>query len=206
MGAGVSDWIRYKEKISKLSALDFNYDVKTYESSADKLGWKIDHHHAEIGREPPGKPLKRGPFSKAVQAIRSYEFPDPRLIRALFNPGDELHGRNMLMEARFLGFTFYFGVRVVAIIDELRKNEKGEPVTAWGYAYRTLQGHFEVGEIRFVIEKNQVTGKVSFLIDAYSRPDRIPNFFYRLGFRMFGRALQKYYAHSSIERMQVIAA
>jgi uncharacterized protein (UPF0548 family) len=202
----LGDWAHYKDRISGLSALTFNYDVKTYESSADKMGWVIDHHHAEIGSEPPGPPLQDGAFAKAVHAIRNYEFPDPKLIRALFDPGQELRGRNMLMQAHFLGFTFYFGVRVVEIVDETRPNEAGHPSTAWGYPYRTLQGHFEIGEIRFLIEKDHVSGKVSFFIDAYSRPDRIPNIFYRLGFRLFGRSLQKYFARSSIERMQMLAA
>lgn len=200
----LGDWASHREKIEALAGLHFNYDAKKYESSAHKVGWVTDHHRAQLKSEQPGPPEKNGTFEKAVRAIRNYEFPDPNLIQALFNPGDELNGRNMLMRAHFLGITVYFGVRIVHIIDETRNNELGHPATAWGYSYRTLQGHYEIGEIRFLVEKDTVTGQVHFSIDAYSRPDRIPNLFHRVGFKIFGRSLQKYYARSSIERMRAL--
>lgn len=203
MGAHLNDWRRHADRIQSLAALEFNYDAAAYERTGEKLGWNIDQHRALLGREAPGAPGVI--FSRAQEAIRNYEFPDPSLITAIFAPEEKLEGRNMLMEAKFLGFTFYFGVRVTAVIDQTAPNEAGHPVASWGYAYRTLKGHFELGEIRFVVCKDLVTGEVEFQIDAYSRPDRIPNPFYRLGFHFFGRPLQRRFARTSIARMQRFA-
>lgn len=199
-------WQRYQQQIQSLASLDFNYDEKVYHASKDKQGWYLDRYRASLAQEPPGPPLPEGPFESAKTAIRLYQFPDPRLISAVFDPQAALPGRNMLMFAKFAGFTFNFGVRVTAVIDEIRKSEKGDDFKVWGYAYRTLKGHFEIGEIRFEVSKNQRSGEVFFEIDAYSKPDRIPNFFYRTGFRIFSRPLQKYFAKSSIQRLQRIAA
>lgn len=199
------DWQTYKLRLSELETLDYNYDEKIYHAAKDKSGWKIDHYQAQLESEVPGEPVPKGPFESVKNSIQLYKFPDPRLIRAVFDPGRELSGRNMLLVAKFAGFSFYFGVRVVAVVDEVRKNKDGEDLRVWGYAYRTLKGHFEIGEIRFEVTKNIESGLVSFEISAYSKPDRIQNPFYRAGFRVFSRPLQKYFASSSIHRLQEIA-
>lgn len=206
MDTHINDWKTHLDRIAGLSDLAYNYDAKQYEASADKLGWNIDKHSAAIGRESPGPPSENGPFARAKEAIRSYQFPDPKLISALYDPEQELAGRNMLMKARFAGITFFFGVRITRVIDERKKDESGAEIQAWGYAYRTLKGHFEIGEITFEVWKNLGSGEVSFHIEAYSKPDRIPNLFHRLGFKVFGRPLQRYFSRSSIARMQKIAA
>lgn len=196
------NWQDYQDQIQKLSALEYNYDDKMYHDSKDKSGWFVDHYEATLAVEPAGLPIKQGPFEVAQDAIKLYRFPNPRLIHAIFDPQQELSGRNMLMFARFAGFTFTFGVRVTAVSDDVRKNAQGEDIKFWGYSYRTLKGHFEIGEIRFEVNKNLKTGEVGFIIDAYSKPDHIPNLFYRTGFKLFGRRLQKYFASSSIQRLQ----
>lgn len=205
MESHLDEWKKYTTNLAEISALDFNYDYQIYEKSTDKLGWNVDRHQALLAHEPPGPPQTNGPFVRACRAVERYQFPDPRLIRAVYNPDQPLMGRNMLMKARFLGFTFYFGVRVTAVIDEQRNSPESDPCQVWGYAYRTLKGHFEVGEIRFEVWKNLRNGEVTFHIDAYSRPDRIPNLAYRVGFALFGRSLQRYFARSSIARLQEIA-
>ena len=199
------NWETYQEQIQRLASLDYNYDDKVYHASKDKQGWHVDRYQASLASEPKGMPITNGPFEVAKNAIQLYQFPDPRLIRAVFNPESDLPGRNMLLLANFMGFHFTFGVRVTAVVDELRKNEKGEAIKVWGYSYRTLKGHFEIGEIRFEVSKNIETGEVFFDINAYSKPDRIPNFFYRTGFQLFSRPLQKYFAKSSIQRLQRMA-
>lgn len=199
------EWQTYQEQLEKLASLEYNYDDKIYHANKDKQGWNVDRYQASLANEAPGEPAPEGPFEAAKKAIQLYQFPDPRLIRAIFNPDATLPGRNMLMLAKFAGFHFTFGVRVTAVIDEVRYNTSNQPLKVWGYSYRTLKGHFEVGEIRFEISKNKITGEILFEVNAYSKPDRIPNIFYRTGFRIFGRSLQKYFAHSSIRRLQEIA-
>ena len=199
------DWQTYQEQIKQLSTLDYNYDDKVYHQSTDKKDWFVDHYQAVLAQEPEGPPMPGGPFEKAKECLTLYQFPDPRLIQAVYDPQQQLVGRNMLMFAHFTFFTFTFGVRVTAVEDEMHKNNLGEAETVWGYSYRTLKGHFEVGQIQFQICKNHRSGEVRFKIEAYSRPDRIPNFFYRNGFKLFGRPLQKYFAKSSIRRLQHLA-
>lgn len=205
MGEPMSLRPEYRRRLDELAQLDFNYDVKVYQESKERSGWNIDKYRTQVGQEPPGPPVMDGAFDRIKSAILQYRFSDPRLIRAYYDPETDLSGRNMLLKGSFLGFSFYFGVRITAVFDETRKNSLGQTEQIWGYAYRTLKGHFEVGEIRFEVCKNLQTGVIEFEIDAYSKPDRIPNLFYRLGFKIFGRSLQKYFAHSSIRRMRDIA-
>lgn len=199
------DWRTFEKQIQGLSALDFNYDDKIYHAEKDKRGWHIDRYHTTLAIERIGPVVSGGAYESCKQVIELYQFADPKLIKAYFDFERPLPGRNMLMLATFAGFTFTFGVRVTTVIDEVRKNAQGQSVQVWGYSYRTLQGHFEVGEIRFEIGKNFETGEITFDIDAYSKPDRIPNFFYRIGFKLFGRSLQKHFANSSIKRLQDVA-
>lgn len=199
------NWKLFEPEIQRLASLNYNYDVNQYLGSTNRIGWNIDHYEGLLDIESPGQPLIHGPFAAAREALIFYKFPDPHLIRAVFDPEVPLAGRNMLMFAKFLGFTFTFGVRITEVIDTSEVDRFGSEIKIWGYAYRTLAGHFEVGEIRFELKKNIRTGEVFFVINAYSKPDRIPNFFYRVGFKLFGRTLQKYFAQSSIKRLSQIA-
>ena len=204
MAPSLNDYKDHLEQIKNLSSLDFNYDAETYRETADKSGWHIDKHRASLGIEPRGEPVPGGIFERAKAAVGAYKFPDPKLITGYFDPSAPLEGRNMLLHGKFMGLSFYFGVRVVDVIDSLQKNEAGHDAQVWGYSYRTLHGHFEVGQIYFRISKDIESGEVNFEIDSYSRTDRIPNFFYRVGFRIFGRPLQIYFAKSSIARLREI--
>ena len=196
-------WESYQSQILGLAALDYNYDEKIYLNSEDHKDWFIDKYEATLAHEAPGPPGKA--FAAAKNALLLYRFTDRRLISVVFDPSIPLPGRNMLMFAKFLGFTFRFGVRVTKVIDESRNSPSGQAETVWGYSYRTLKGHFEIGEIQFELLKHLTSGEVHFRISAYSKPDVIPNFFYRVGFKIFGRVLQKYFAHSSIKRLREIA-
>lgn len=204
MGKNLS-WQDYQKQIDSLSSLDFNYDEKVYSLTKDKKGWHIDSYKINLSQEPPGEPLEQGSFAAAQNAIINYQFANPRLIQVYYDPNSPLVGRNLLMFAKFAGFRFTFGARITIVIDETKLNNHNQPIKAWGYAYRTLKGHFEIGEIRFEVTKNLITGEVLFNINAYSKADRIPNLFYRVGFYLFGRPLQKYFAYFALRRMQKIA-
>jgi Domain of unknown function (DUF1990) len=189
----------WKKRLTELDNLPYNYDASSYVQG--QPGWNVDHYECELPQESPGKPVPGGSFFTAQKYLIAYKFPDPRRVVGYFNDASKLHDRTMLLHARFLGFKFEFGVRVSQVIDEVKMTESGEPMTRFGYAYRTLQDHWEIGEITYVISKNHVTGKVLFTIDAYSKADRIPNWFYRIGFRIFGRLLQKQFAKRSMMRL-----
>lgn len=202
---GRPDWRRYRGRLDALREARYNLDLDRRHEYTEAAGWHLDQHEAELVPEPPGPPLPssdaRASWAVARQLVREYAFPDPRLVTGIFSPDDPLPGRPMLLRARFLLFTFWFGVRIGREVDEVREGDEGA-VYAWGYDYATLEGHFEMGQITFEVRKEARTGRVLFHIDAFSKPDRIRNPFYRIGFKLFGRRLQLRFARTAAERMQ----
>lgn len=182
-------------------------DTRISEYNAEN-GWRIDDYEQELPAEPPGHPLPGGSFYAATEVLRNYSFPPPDLITGVFLPDTPLEDRVMVLRGRFLLFTFWFGVRVVNVIDEVRLlpgkvGAGGDGQEAvWGYSYRTLEGHYERGQIDFSVHKHLRTGRVMFRIHAVSQTGAIPNPFYRLGFRLFGRFLQRRFAHESMRRLK----
>jgi len=201
----LAPWKRYEARLQAMEHLKLNFELTQRESYTTHSGWSVDEHQCVLPPEKPGVPEPNGAFNAACAVLATYEFPDPAYVRGIFKPDAALGDRIMLLEARFLGIRFYFGVKIGVVVDEVRETPDGQ-MQVWGYSYRTLEGHFERGEIFFEIGKHLKTGEVHFHISAYSRPDRIRNLFYRLGFRLFGRSLQKRFARTSLERMQKLVA
>lgn len=196
-------WERYQRQIEALRDRKANFDLAREHEYTEALGWRIDSYQAELPVEPPGEPLPRGSWALAKEVIANYEFPDPGLIQGIYLPDGPIEGRVMLLQARFLFFTFFFGVRIGRIIDEVRE-ENGQQARVWGFSYHTLEGHFEMGQATFTVWKFLESGTVQFRFNAYSKVAHIPNIFYRIGFRLFGRTLQKRFAKQIQQRMQMI--
>ena len=199
------DWQRYEDRLESVRTAAVNFDEDGHAEWTTENGWHIDEHETELPSESPGPPVPDGSWAIACELVRSYAFPDPSLITGIFSPDAPIQGRPMLLRARFLWFTFWFGVRLTEEIDETRQTDAG-PVRVWGYGYYTLEGHFEKGQIDFEVRKEIRTGRVSFHIEAISKPDRIANPFYRIGFKLFGRRLQLRFARTALDRMQRLTA
>jgi uncharacterized protein (UPF0548 family) len=167
-------------------------------------GWKVDDYRQPLAPEAPGPPSPGGSWELARQSMESYQFADPKIVRAVFAPDSALEGRDMLLEARFWGLRFRFGVRVGGVVDEVQEHD-GREVRVWGWSYRTLQGHLEMGQMDYSVWKWLDDGSVEFRIHVVSRPARIPNPLLRLGFRLFGRRQQVRFARRACERMANIA-
>lgn len=204
-----AEWERYRDRIEALRDAPLTVDLAQRHTFTAAAGWHVDHTEGDLPAEPPGPPLPPGApgasWATACALVRAYAFPDPALITGLFAPDGPLAGRPMLLRARFLGLTFWFGVRVGDEIDETVQTDGG-PARDWGYGYATLAGHFERGEITFRVRKDEATGRVRFLVDAVSQADRIANPFFRFGFAIFGRRLQARFARTAVERMQALTA
>lgn len=198
-------WEAYRQQIESLGQRKANFDLEREHEKTEAFGWRVDSYVAELPPEPAGEPLPNGSWNIAREVIANYEFPDPKLITGIYLPEGPLEGRAMLLRGRFLFFTFYFGVRIGQVIDETREVE-GQPVRVWGFSYHTLEGHFEMGQATFTVWKLLETGRVEFRFKAYSKIAHIPNIFYRIGFHIFGRTLQKRFARQIQERMQNIVA
>jgi uncharacterized protein (UPF0548 family) len=162
--------------------------------------WHVDSSDKVVGREPPGPPTPGGAWESACLLVRLYEFTEPRLLRAAYRRDAELLGRDMLLEGRFFGLRFYFGVRVTAVIDETRGAEAGEE-RVWGWSYQTLDGHLEQGRLSYEVIKDLRSGSVVFRVSGYSRRAPIADPVVRWGFRLFGRWTQAYFYRSIQQRL-----
>ena len=193
----------FKDRLHALEALPFNVELQRQEAFTAAEGWRLDASEAALPAEEPGEPAPDGAFRAAQDVLRDYRFPPPDLITGIFLPDVPLQQRVMLLRARFLFLTFWFGVRITAVIDAVRgSGDDAERV--WGYRYATLDGHFERGEIEFVVTKSLGTGVVRFKISSFSQTARIANIFIRIGFLLFGRRLQQRFARQSLTRMQTL--
>lgn len=205
-------WQKYRSAIERLADAPVNFDLERRHEYTESNGWKIDAYEAELPPERPGPPEPGGSFSLAREVLVNYEFPDPAILEGFYEPTSELLNRVMLLRAKFLFLRFEFGVRISEVVDEAILANSGSgsapdsTIHRWGYAYQTLQGHWEMGQMTFRIEKVERTGDVMFYIDAFSRVGHIPNVLYRIGFWIFGRRIQVKFAKRAMQRMQTLVA
>lgn len=201
-------WERYHDRLESYQGVAANFKRRSatddpeeqIEEHNQKNGWTVDHYQVALPEEQPGPPLAGGSWEIACEVLRRYEFPDPDILTGIYIPEQALEQRVMLLKARFLFLNFWLGVRVGEILDEVRQVD-GQRFQIWGYSYYTLEGHFERGEMTFSIWKNLDSGAIAFHIDAFSKKDHIANWFYRLGFFLFGRWIQVRFARQALKRM-----
>jgi uncharacterized protein (UPF0548 family) len=187
----------YEAVLGDLAARALNFEPPDEDAGSE--GWTHDDEQVDLLPEPPGLPLPAGSWAHARDFVQAYRFPDPGLIEGHYDREAPLDGRSMLLKGRFLGLDFPFGVRISRIFDDTRDTADG-PLRAWGYSYRTLEKHFERGEITFLVGKYLDSGRVIFRIHSYSQRAHIPNPLFRAGFRIFGRHLQRRFVQSALER------
>lgn len=166
-------------------------------------GWNLDERVQPLPAEQPGPPEPEGSWEMARRLMRGYEFADPSIVRAFYDPGHGLEGRDMLLELRFRGLRFHAGVRVASVYEETRR-AGGREGRVWGWSYRTLEGHLECGEMHWQVWKWIDSGQVDFAIRSFSRRAKIPNPLVRLGFALFGRREQLRFLDSTCERMRAL--
>lgn len=196
---------RARRDLASLAGRRVNFPHATLEDVGPGEGWVVDDHAFPLGRESPGPPLPDGPWVRACRLVADYAFADPGLIRAVHDPAAPLMGRNMLLRGRFLGLDWHLGARVVHAGGGVAE-EDGRTVDRWGWGYRTLEGHLEMGQMDFWVVKARDTGEVWFRIHAVSKPARVANPVVRVGFRLFGRRLQMRFAREAGRRMTRMVA
>jgi uncharacterized protein (UPF0548 family) len=189
-----------RRALDELHDKGLNFDLERRGEFTPENGWHVDDYRQPLPSEPPGRPLPDGSWRAARRLIRDYAFADPSIIRAIYYPDRPLEQRDMLLEGRFLGLRFYFGCRVGGVNDELRTID-ARRVQVWGWNYRTLQGHLEMGQMDYEVWKWLDSGRVEFRIHVVSKPANIPDPVVRFGFRVFGRAMQRRFARHACRRM-----
>lgn len=188
-----------------LARLPVNFQPIGWQRALVDPDWRVDERHCRLPTEAPGPPVPGGPFEVARELMCSYELADPAILRAVYDAGDPLEGREMLLVGRFLGLRFPMGVRVSGVVDGPGE-EAGVPVQRFAWHYRTLQGHLERGQMGYELIKNLRTGQIDFRIAAYSQRAPIGNPIVRAGFAVFGRSTQLRFYDRALERMQRLTA
>jgi uncharacterized protein (UPF0548 family) len=195
-GWGWSD----EELAARLAALEGserNFDPD--EPKTPETGWLRHSSETAIARERAGPPEPAGAFVRARAAVERYEFSDPRIVTAHFEPRGPLAGRRLLLEMKALGFRFLAGVVVAAV-----REEQSDDQTTFGFRYDTLAGHIEAGWEWFLLTKSHATGEVRFRIAADWQPGDFPNRWSRIGFGVLGRRYQRRWSARAHARLRHI--
>lgn len=171
-----------ERRLAALAHTPVNYDPETLDLDNPPSGWHVDDRCQPLPSEPPGPPLPDGSWEIARRLIQGYEFADPSIVRAHYRRDAPLQGRTMLLELRALNLvSIHVGVRIVDVYDDVRRHA-GREARVFGWAYRTLEGHVEMGQMEWQVWKWLDTGAVQFRVRAVSRPAKIPNPVIRAGF------------------------
>jgi uncharacterized protein (UPF0548 family) len=192
-------------ELTLLRGRPLNFDPNRRHEYTPETGWHIDDYAVPLPGETPGPPIHGGPWEIACRLSKAYKFVDPTVVRAFYDSNEALEERTMLLEVHFWGLRIYVGVRVGSVSDRLIELE-GRSARVFSWTYRTLEKHFEMGEISYQVWKWLDSGEIDFRIHAYSRRADPGNALVRLGFLLFGRRKQIKFATGACDRMAALAA
>jgi hypothetical protein len=130
-----------------------------------------------------------------------YQLADPGVVRAVYRRSEPLEGRDMLLQIRFLFLRFSVGVRVGEVYEGEREVD-GRGAHVFGWSYRTLEGHFEQGEMHYQVWKWADTGDVEFRLHAVSKVAQTGPWVLRTGFRLLGRPRQLRFYRETCRRVR----
>jgi uncharacterized protein (UPF0548 family) len=166
-----------------------NLDPAEVEDPIDISSWRIDEMVQTLPHERPGPPEPGGSWLVAKRIMNSYQLAEPRVVTGIYAPDAPLPGRNMLLKIHYGPLRFRVGARVGEVREETEEVD-GRELLRYGWSYRTLEGHFEEGEMRYELRKWLDTGDVEFRLHAVSRAARSGPLLLRIGFRLVGRNQQ----------------
>jgi uncharacterized protein (UPF0548 family) len=190
---------RAARQLATLHGLSLNFRPADLPAVA-RDAWYVDDYRHPLPAEPPGTPVSGGSFGIAVRLLGDYEFADPKRVRVFYRADVDLLGRTMLLELRYVVVRLRVGVRIDEVFDE-RREVDGRAAQVRGWAYRTLEGHLERGQLDYEVWKWLDTGEVEFRIHAVSQVAEIRNPIWRWGFGAVGRGEQVGFARCCGERM-----
>src|SRR5947209_3103441 len=84
--------VELEENLTKLNSRGRNFPLSEG-GLPDGEGWRSYYSEVTVGSEEPGPPVDGGAFERIKAAVAYYEFTDPRIVIAHFNPDDPLLGR-----------------------------------------------------------------------------------------------------------------
>jgi uncharacterized protein (UPF0548 family) len=186
-GEGLSP--RDARSLAVLASRSPNINQAEVAPPVDVSKWRVDEMIEPLPHETPGAPEPSGSWEVAQRIMNSYQLAEPRVVTGIYAPNAPLSGRNMLLKIHYGPLRFKVGVRVGEAHEEVDELD-GRELLRYGWSYRTLEGHFEEGEMRYELRKWLDTGDVEFRLHAVSRPARSGPLLLRLGFRLVGRNQQ----------------
>ena len=197
---------RAERRLAGLRGAGLNFEPRPLHCYTPERGWHADALVQRLPGESPGEPVPGGPWEIARRLAEDYRMADPALVRATWDPGRPLLGRDMLLELRLYRLvSVYAGVRVTDVWDEDRRLD-GRAARVFGFEYATLPGHVEKGRMDYEVCKRLDDGAVEFRLHAHSRASQEGPPWVRLGFRVFGRREQLRFYRRSCERMATLTA
>jgi uncharacterized protein (UPF0548 family) len=143
---------------------------------------------------------RRAISARQNSARKNYQFSDPRIVVAHFDPGTPLLGRLLLLEIKVWRLHYLNGV----VIGDVRNDNAGG-TTTFGFRYDTLEGHLECGSEWFTLRKDHASGTVRHRIEAAYREGAFPNWWSRVGFKLFAERLQRLWHYRAQERLYLLA-
>jgi uncharacterized protein (UPF0548 family) len=193
---------KIQRRLAELARKPLNFDLAELADASRRTGWTTTELCQPLPGEPPGMPLPRGSWEIARWLMSGYEFADPSIVRAYYDADIPLERRNMLLRLQALGVAHLFvGVRVGEVYERTRELD-GRDARVWGWNYRTLDGHVEIGQMGWEVWKWLDDGHVEFRVHAVSRPARIPNPIVRLGFHLLRDRERAAFLDSTQRRMR----
>jgi uncharacterized protein (UPF0548 family) len=164
--------------------VDFSYPEVGSTGSSVPAGYNIDHNRIRLGNGIDA-------FHRAKAAIQAWKMFDLPWVK-LYYPDTPIEvGRTVAILVRHFGFYSLNAARIVYLIDE------EADIHRFGFVYGTLAEHSEIGEERFSVEYDPVTGDVWYDLFAFSRPG---HYLAKLGYPL-SRFLQKAFAEESKRTM-----
>jgi uncharacterized protein (UPF0548 family) len=192
---------RIQRRLAELPHRSLNFDPDAVADASPGTGWTVTDLCQALPSEPPGNPTHDGSWQIARRLMSGYEFADPSIVRAYYDPDVPLEHRNMLLKLQAFGIAhLYVGVRVGEVYEETRAHGDAR-VCVWGWNYRTLEGHVEVGQMDWEVWKWLDDGRVEFRVHAVSRPAPIHNPLIRLGFHLLRARERRAFLESTKTRM-----
>ncbi|HTE60838.1 MAG TPA: DUF1990 family protein [Solirubrobacteraceae bacterium] len=198
--------MRAERALAALRDAPLNFEPRPLEAYTPDRGWHVDALSQRLPGEAPGDPGPGGPWQIARRLMEDYRMADPAIVRAIWEPGAPLHGRDILLELRLCKIVHArVGVRVTQVWDEERVVD-GRPARVFGFEYATLRGHAEAGRMDYELYKWGDDGAVEFRLHAHSRASEDAPGWLRLGFRLFGRRQQVRFHLRCCERLARLTA
>lgn len=181
-----------KQRMNALGSLSRNFDAREDELTADH-GWHHWYSEAIIARE---KPHEHDCFERAKVALANYEFSDPEIVVAHFDPTTELLGRRILLEIQAVKLHYL----CPALVTQVRDEEHA----VFGFRYDTLVGHIECGLEWFLLTKAP-DGEIRFRIEAKWQRGELPNWWSQIGFSLLSGHYQRKWHRQAHRRLSLLA-